>query len=319
MPLSNHARYDGLSRRVKIVEKTGATVTSAKQFVWDDMTVAEERDGSGNLTKRFYSQGQVNGSTALFYSHDHLGSVREVTSAAGTLQARYDYDPYGRRTLMSGSDVADFGFTAHYYHAPSKFDLTLYRAYDIDSARWIGRDPLEEKGGWNLYAYVANNPIGSVDPDGRQVLEFFPTELVEEPLLEPEFVPLPGPSSLPGAPSPGPGGLGLTPPAPLLEPQPKPASPTPTRAQQPESVPPQSQAFRGQCDNRDPECSKARPWQLIPTGIRNEHKFKEDILGVKAKVAAFDICACKDGSTVLKTVKQCGMPGPSITTGERWK
>jgi YD repeat-containing protein len=132
--------YDGLGRRVKTVEKTVTTVTATRQFVWDGLSIAEERDASGKLTKRFHSQGQVNDSSILFYSRDHLGSVREVTNAAGTLQARYDYDPYGRRSLTNGTDVVDFGFTGHYYHAPSKLHLAPYRSYDADSARWLSRD-----------------------------------------------------------------------------------------------------------------------------------------------------------------------------------
>ena len=45
-----------------------------------------------------------------FYTKDHLPQrLREMTNASGTLVARYDYDPYGRRTLVSGTDLADFG------------------------------------------------------------------------------------------------------------------------------------------------------------------------------------------------------------------
>ena len=32
--------------------------------------------------------------------------------------------------------------------------------------RWLNRDPIEEEGGINLYAFVRNNPINSIDPNG---------------------------------------------------------------------------------------------------------------------------------------------------------
>ncbi len=35
--------------------------------------------------------------------------------------------------------------------------------------RWPNRDPIEEEGGLNLYAYVANDPIVATDPFGRQL------------------------------------------------------------------------------------------------------------------------------------------------------
>ncbi|KLN63735.1 RHS repeat-associated core domain-containing protein [Vibrio sp. VPAP30] len=33
--------------------------------------------------------------------------------------------------------------------------------------RWLNRDPLQEQGGINLYAYVDGDPLGYVDPDRK--------------------------------------------------------------------------------------------------------------------------------------------------------
>jgi RHS repeat-associated protein len=164
--------YNGLSQRVKIIEKTNGSVTSTKQLVWcpGDTQPCEERDASNNVTKRFYAQGVRIGSTNYYYTRDHLGSIRELTNGSGTVQARYDYDPYGRRTRLTGTLDADFGFTGHYYHQPSGLHLALYRAYNADLGRWISRDPLksaEMREGVNLYAYVGNNPMMWSDPSGE--------------------------------------------------------------------------------------------------------------------------------------------------------
>jgi RHS repeat-associated protein len=160
--------YNGLNQHVKIVEKDNGAVTSTKQFAWcpGDAQPCEERDGSNNVTKRYYPQGMQVGSTNYHYTRDHLGSVRELTDSSGTVQTRYDYDPYGRRTKVSGGVDADFGFTGHYYHQPSGLHLALYRAYDADLSRWISRDPIGERGGVNLYGYVRNNPLNWIDPLG---------------------------------------------------------------------------------------------------------------------------------------------------------
>jgi RHS repeat-associated protein len=167
--------YDAFGRRVKIVEKTGSgAITSTKQFVWAGGSICEERDANNNVTKRFFPEGQINytstTNTELFYTRDHLGSVREVTDKTGLLRARYDYDPYGRRSpnqvVGANAVEADFGFTGHYFHAPSGLHLARFRAYDSDSGRWLNRDPIGERGGLNLYGYVANSPIGLYDPQG---------------------------------------------------------------------------------------------------------------------------------------------------------
>ncbi len=161
--LRSEFTYDGLSRRVKIVEKSNGAVTSTKNLLWCGTEIFEERDASNNVTRRYYPQGMQLSGSNYFYTRDHLGSVRELTDSTGTIQARYSYDPYGRRTKLSGTLAANFGFTGDYWHVPSSLALTLYRAYNPDLGRWISRDPIGEDGGVNLYAYVENNPIAVGD------------------------------------------------------------------------------------------------------------------------------------------------------------
>lgn len=166
--------YDVFGRRVKIVEKnSGGTVTSTKQFVFDGMDEVEQRDGSNAVTKRYFADGwrDVTGGASYFYTKDHLGSVREVVNGSGVLASRYDYDPYGRTTKVSGNVDSDMLYTGHYYDLPSGLYLTMFRVYNANLARWLSRDPLEEAEmlqGPNLYAYVANNPTNWTDPTGKQ-------------------------------------------------------------------------------------------------------------------------------------------------------
>jgi RHS repeat-associated protein len=66
-----------------------------------------------------------------------------------------------------GTTPTDFNFTGLYRHSKSNLDLSTYRAYDPDFGRWLNRDPIAEKGGINLYGYVANNPARFTDPRGH--------------------------------------------------------------------------------------------------------------------------------------------------------
>lgn len=165
--------YDGLSRLASIRSLTNGVETSLRRFVWCGGSICEERDAFGAVTKRFLAQGmKVESGPALgtyFYTFDHLGSIREVTDSSGNVRARYAYGPYGRRTKLTGDVEADFGFAGMFWSSEAGLSLTHYRAYDPELGRWLSRDPLanaEMMEGPNLYAYVGNNPVNLIDPDG---------------------------------------------------------------------------------------------------------------------------------------------------------
>ena len=166
--------YDGQNRESKRVEKENGTVIGTKLFIWDGWQRSEERDANNQVTKRFYAEGEQIGGSSYFYSRDHLGSIRELTDSTGAVHARYDYDPYGVRTKLSGDFDADFGFTGYYvsnqYSDLAFAPLRIYPAY---LGRWISRDPIEEDGGINLYTYVSNAAVRLTDPLGLLVDAYF--------------------------------------------------------------------------------------------------------------------------------------------------
>ena len=185
--------YDGLGRRVRIVERGGSTnhlLWSGTQIV-QSSTEPDSPSVGNTFTTRTYSPEGFSaqswtetsssptdtGDAAYYYTRDRLGSIREVMDSTGTIRAQYDYDPYGTRgpnTITVNPVDSDFGFAGYYYHAPSGLSLTLFRAYDSDSGRWLNRDPIGEEGGANLYSYVGNNPENLVDPRGTNpVLALF--------------------------------------------------------------------------------------------------------------------------------------------------
>jgi RHS repeat-associated protein len=98
---------------------------------------------------------------------DHLGSAWETLDASGNSLALFSYDPWGRRTQVSGTDHVDIGFTGDHFHYQSGLDLTWFRGYNPNLGRWLNRDPIEEYGGLNLYGYVENNPVDFVDQNGK--------------------------------------------------------------------------------------------------------------------------------------------------------
>jgi len=110
---------------------------------------------------------------SYYYATDHLGSVREMTNSSGSIVARYSYDPYGRTTLVSGSNLATKQYAGYYMHQTSGLYLTKHRAFDTNTGRWLSRDPIAEGGGINLYEYCRDEPIIFEDPfgtDGRSMV-----------------------------------------------------------------------------------------------------------------------------------------------------
>jgi RHS repeat-associated protein len=55
-------------------------------------------------------------------------------------------------------------------HQDDETDLVYYgyRYYNASTGRWLSRDPIGERGGKNLYGFVANNPVNQIDILGQQ-------------------------------------------------------------------------------------------------------------------------------------------------------
>ena len=65
----------------------------------------------------------------------------------------------------SGPQVANLSlrYQTKYHDVETNSYYYGIRHYDPATCRWLSRDPLEEQGGYNLYAFVNNGPINNVD------------------------------------------------------------------------------------------------------------------------------------------------------------
>ena len=166
--------YDGLDRRVRVVEKQNGVEQSNQVYLWDGTEIVQRRDSTGATVERnYFGQGYEEVDNDYFYTKDHLGSIREVVASDGlTIEAVYDYSPWGEVERIGGASnsiESDFLYTGHFFHSKSDLHLTLYRAYDPALGMWLSRDPIAENGGINMYAYVGNNPVNYWDPYGLKV------------------------------------------------------------------------------------------------------------------------------------------------------
>jgi RHS repeat-associated protein len=105
----------------------------------------------------------------LHVHQDRLGSVVALSDDSGALVQRYRYDEFGN--LIGESDPSlffAFAFTGRERDDETGWYHLRARAYDPRIGRFLREDPLGTDGGFNLYAYVENDPINLTDPFGLQ-------------------------------------------------------------------------------------------------------------------------------------------------------
>jgi len=113
-----------------------------------------------------------------YYHTDVLGSVRAVTNQQGQVIRRHDFLPFGEELQATNPPPDKPLFTGKERDAETDFDYFGARYQRAGVGRFTSVDPLMtidknlvDPQRWNRYAYVRNNPMRWVDPDGRMVAD----------------------------------------------------------------------------------------------------------------------------------------------------
>ena len=118
----------------------------------------------------------------IYYAHDHLGSVRATFNQDRVAIENHTYLPFAEEAILfATSSTTPKSFTGHerdLNSSTTKDDDLIYmhaRYYNPRFGRFLSVDPsmndtMKGAAGWSMYSYVRNNPINSVDPDGREIV-----------------------------------------------------------------------------------------------------------------------------------------------------
>jgi RHS repeat-associated protein len=108
--------------------------------------------------------------TTQYFLGDALGSVRQVTSAAGNIVLARSYDPYGNPVASAGTAQTSYGFDAEQTDSNGLVYLRA-RHYAPDMGRFMSRDTWQgddrQPMSYNRWNYTDGNPVNRLDPSGQ--------------------------------------------------------------------------------------------------------------------------------------------------------
>ena len=157
--------YDGWLLVVERIERSSGILEQIDY--WWGKDISGTLDGAGGIGGLLYLAVSNSNSQLQLYVplYDGHGNVMQYVDKQGTIVASYAYDAFGNTIRKSGvmADELKVRFSTKYSDDESGLYYFGRRFYAPRIARWLSRDPIEEDGGLNLYAYCGNNAVNGID------------------------------------------------------------------------------------------------------------------------------------------------------------
>jgi RHS repeat-associated protein len=178
--------YDSKGRRIQKIVSTNSVALYTNKFIYDGWNLLAVLSPSSQLLSSYTWGNDLSGSqqgaggvgglvevsyygastTNCFAAYDGNGNVAALVNAAdGTIAANYEYGPFGEVIRSTGpmAKLNPFRFSTKYDDDESDLLYYGYRYYKPSTGTWPNRDPIQERGGLNLYGFVGNDSIDRVD------------------------------------------------------------------------------------------------------------------------------------------------------------
>ncbi|MCK5803822.1 MAG: RHS repeat-associated core domain-containing protein, partial [Lentisphaeria bacterium] len=158
--------YDGWNVVLELnANSSNATI---KTYVWG-LDLSQTLQGAGGVGGLLVVvENDATNSPRYYPLYDANGNVSEYLDSTGGVAAHYEYSPFGDLTATTGAKAADFAHRFSTKYLDTETNLYYYgsRYYTPELGRWLSRDPIGERGGYNLYGFVGNSPLVYTDLNG---------------------------------------------------------------------------------------------------------------------------------------------------------
>ena len=186
--VSSHSRFlyrDYL--QVAELDLTHPEPLLVKSYLWDPTDPTATRI----LMMTCWQENGMKVKEHLYFMHDALKNVTSIFDGQQKQQARYEYAPFGRPITEEGDMAQENKFRFSCEYADDELGLVYYNYRHLNPAdgRWINRDPIQEQGGWNLYAFIRNrinievDLLGTIPPYNGGA-----SGIVEVPIPQPSII-----------------------------------------------------------------------------------------------------------------------------------
>ena len=140
---------------------TGETPEVVRSYIWDP----SEPEATRVLSMTRWEANGTQEKEHLYCMHDAMKNVTSLFGEARGRRALYEYRPYGGLITSEGNMAEEnkFRFSSEYMDDELGLVYYNYRHLNPHDGRWISRDPIEEEGGWNLFAFAGNNGVNRWD------------------------------------------------------------------------------------------------------------------------------------------------------------
>lgn len=169
-----HSYYNNQWRQVE--ERKNNETTAITNYLWG----VRHRD---DLARRDRAVGGTTLNESRYVLMDYF-NPSAIIDEEGEVTERYAFSAFGVRSILnpdysvrSSSECGmEFGFQGQFLDTESGLINYGYRYYSSHLGRWMCKDPIEERGGFNLYAFTENMPSNFVDHFGLAPAPLYDTQ-----------------------------------------------------------------------------------------------------------------------------------------------